>query len=464
MRFVFIVFAFLVSSIAMAGANEKQTKTIAGYVSDEPGFQRELKGAKFKFACDRSNATYKVGEVAKITISPIAADGTILTGELVKVSLDNFGEHKIVPQFSATAGIDGFIKTEGTLITPGFLRVKASMGEGKTKVAASWSVAYEPEKIVPGTDDVDDFDAFWSDAKEKLEKETPLDMKCSKVEELSKGDKDFYVFEFSSYGGRRMNGSLTIPKKLKPPYPVRIRLPGAGCGVGANRITDLMPYDDALCMMVYPFDWPQAITGSLDKVLAKYDAFWGDSVKKYGVPWYCAGISESKEEFFYYSVILGANRAINWLRSDDCCFEVDKNDFVYAGASQGGGLGLAILYLNDSFRKAVINVTGLSDIKGFLHQARQGGWPAIIQAHHPKYRAAVSDRIRYFDGVNFARRLKVPVWFTAGYADTACPPAGVWATYNVCTSKEKHISGMVGCGHAVEKDVEKVIEEWLHKK
>jgi hypothetical protein len=43
MRFVFIVFAFLVSSIAMAGANEKQTKTIAGYVSDEPGFQRELK-------------------------------------------------------------------------------------------------------------------------------------------------------------------------------------------------------------------------------------------------------------------------------------------------------------------------------------------------------------------------------------------------------------------------------------
>ena len=445
------------------------TKLIAGYISEEPGLQRTIEKAGFSISCDRESATYRCGETATFSILPVFPDGTVITGVTVKARLDNFGDFIVAPESRFEMASTNAIVLKGTLLKPGFLRVRASMalvaGDGNKKkdVSRSWAVAYEPQKIRPGTPDVRDFDAFWSNAVAKLERETPLDMKCRKVEELSQGDKDFYVFDFNTACGRRLNGSMTVPKKLKAPYPVRVRLPGAGCGAGANRITTLMPFDDALCMMVYPFDWPQAITGALDEVQAKYDGFWEDCVKKYGVPWYCAGISVSREEFFYYSVILGANRAVEWLRSPESGFPVDKENFVYAGASQGGGLGLALVYLNGHFRKAFFGVTGISDMLGFNHQARQCGWPAIVMAHDPEHRAAVASRIRYFDGVNFARRLKLPVWFTAGYGDTACPPAAVWATYNACASKDKHISGMIGVGHSISPEAQKEVEEWIKK-
>lgn len=455
---LFIAVLFIVASI-----NANAQKVIAGYVSDEPGLQKELKGARIEISCDRETAEYKCGEVAKFKVRPLSESGNTITGVTLRVQVDNFGEHVVTPSFDAKVNKDGVILTEGTLLTPGFLRVKAVMGKDKLKVEKSWAVAYEPEKIVPGTPDVADFDEFWADAKARLEK-IPLDMKCTKVEELSKGDKDFYVFNFNTCNGKRLNGSLTVPKKLKPPYPVRIRLPGAGCGVGANRITDLMPFDDALCMMVYPFDWPQAITGPLDEVMAKYDNFWGECEKKYGVPWYCAGISVSREEFFYYPVILGANRAVEWLRSPESGFNVDLDNFVYAGASQGGGLGLALLYLNGNFRKAVIHVSGITDMLGFLEGARFCGWPKIVQAHDATVRKKVAERVPYFDGVNFARRLKLPIFFSAGYADLACSPASVRATFNVCGSKEKHFRPMIGVGHTVPKDVDKEVEAWLKKR
>ena len=37
----------------------------------------------------------------------------------------------------------------------------------------------------------------------------------------------------------------------------------------------------------------------------------------------------------------------------------------------------------------------------------------------------------YFDGVNFARRLTVPSWFSFGYNDEVVPPNSSYATYNV---------------------------------
>lgn len=456
------VLAFLIAVPAFLYA--AGPRLIAGYVSEEPGLERKLKGAKIKISCSRPSAEYRCGEVADFEIRPVDAEGNAMTSAVVRVRVDNFGEHVVVPEYSVVPGPGGVLKTSGTLLKPGFLRVYACMQKGETKVESSWSVAYEPEKIMPGTPDASDFDDFWRNACERLEKEVPLDMKCSKVEELSRGDRDFYVFDFNTWGGKRLNGSLTVPKKLKPPYPVRIRMPGAGCGAGANRITTLMPFDDALCMMVYPFEWKQAITGSLDKVMAKYDAFWGECEKKYSVPWYCAGISVSREDFFYFPVILGANRAINWLRSSECPFPVDHDDFIYAGASQGGGLGLALLYLNGNFRKGVIHVPGITDMLGFYEQSRKCGWPAAVMAHDACHRAAVADRLRYFDGVNFARRLKTPVLFTAGYADTACSPASVRATFNVCSSESKEFFGMIGIGHTVTREIDEKAEKWLKEK
>ena len=46
---------------------------------------------------------------------------------------------------------------------------------------------------------------------------------------------------------------------------------------------------------------------------------------------------------------------------------------------------------------------------------------------------------RYYDGVNFARRITCPGWFSFGYNDDVVPPTTTYATYNIVTApKELH--------------------------
>lgn len=37
---------------------------------------------------------------------------------------------------------------------------------------------------------------------------------------------------------------------------------------------------------------------------------------------------------------------------------------------------------------------------------------------------------RYYDGVNFARRITVPAWFSFGYNDEVVPPTSAYGLYN----------------------------------
>ena len=47
---------------------------------------------------------------------------------------------------------------------------------------------------------------------------------------------------------------------------------------------------------------------------------------------------------------------------------------------------------------------------------------------------------RYYDGVNFARRITCPGWFSFGYNDDVVPPTTAYATYNsVKAPKELHV-------------------------
>ena len=49
---------------------------------------------------------------------------------------------------------------------------------------------------------------------------------------------------------------------------------------------------------------------------------------------------------------------------------------------------------------------------------------------HRGAEATVLDTLRYFDGVNFARRATAPAHFTTALMDDVCPPSTVVAAYN----------------------------------
>ena len=102
----------------------------------------------------------------------------------------------------------------------------------------------------------------------------------------------------------------------------------------------------------------------------------------------------------------------------------------------------------------------ITDLLGSRQEERRSGWPRIIEAQKPENRAAAEKNAPYFDGANCAARITCPVRVVVGFADCVCPPAGVYAAYNLIPSKEKKIIHGIGMGHSVYGRFYSQLKEW----
>lgn len=66
----------------------------------------------------------------------------------------------------------------------------------------------------------------------------------------------------------------------------------------------------------------------------------------------------------------------------------------------------------------------------------------------------------YYDVVNFARKLKVPILFCTGYNDATCPPTSTLAAYNVITSP-KELRLTLDAAHWTYPETNRFEREWL---
>jgi cephalosporin-C deacetylase len=67
---------------------------------------------------------------------------------------------------------------------------------------------------------------------------------------------------------------------------------------------------------------------------------------------------------------------------------------------------------------------------------------------------------KYFDTVNFARRLKTPGFYTFGYQDEICPPTTMFAAYNtIAAPKKLLIEKQVG--HRLNEKQRGSVDEWI---
>ena len=165
------------------------------------------------------------------------------------------------------------------------------------------------------------------------------------------------------------------------------------------------------------------------------------------MPHYChAGITESREDYFYYPVILGIDRAVDWVAARP---DVDRSRFRYQGTSQGGGFGFYLCGLNRAFTRAAFYVPAITDTMGYL-KGRKSGWPMVVENNSstPERRAVAERWAPYFDGANFASRITCPVRVAVGFSDTTCPPCAVYAAYNEIKVKDKAIGNGIGMTHS----------------
>ena len=399
--------------------------------------------ATYKVAIDKPGGLYRCDETAVFTVTLLSTEGLSADGSPC-MRLDNFGTSVLTNMpFDVTATGVAFT-VSGTLHEPGFLRLSLPPTKDGGKDPFVFSVGFDPEKIRKGSPSPVDFDNFWASAKARLAREVPLDPQVVYVPECSTSDFDFYRVSFATFG-RRVHGYMSVPTdKSEAPFPVDFGVSPAGFGEHTNCMKG---EKDSIRVQfsVYPFppDWKWQESG----LEAAYKAMDAEVQSKYGSPRYCqAGITESREDYFFYPVILGIDRAVDWVAARP---DVDRSRFHYVGTSQGGGFGFYLCGLNRAFTRAVFYMPAITDTMGYL-KGRDSGWPKIVENNSStsERRAAAEKWAPYFDGANFASRITCPVRVAVGFSDTTCPPCAVYAAYNEIKVKDKAIGNGVGMTHA----------------
>ena len=395
--------------------------------------------AKILVSQDHADALYATGQEATFTISVVDDQtGAALKAGNASWTLDNFGSEKLGAGKVDLAQGNPFT-VKGALKTDGFLRLVVNHGK-ESKV---WSVGYDVLKIRQNEPRPADFDAYWAAEKARIRKEVPLDPKMTRDEKLSNKSFDVYRVNFATFNNQRVYGFMSVPTdKAGLPFALNVTVPGAGPGYVT---CPCRPQTVTLVMNVHMFE-PEATAEAQRRHMEEANAALA---AKYALPnpkAYCAiaGLVASREAYHYHDVLLGIDRAVDWAVARE---DVDKTRVGYNGSSQGGMFGLYLAYLNPHITKAFVAVCAGTGHYAF-RQNRRNGWPQLIAGQPAAQRAVAERNAAYFDGVNFAAGVKIPIRVIVGFADMTCPPHDVYAAYNVLQSADKEITNVIGSPHS----------------
>ena len=412
---------------------------------------------EFTITCDHTNALYRLGETATFTVVASEKDGSAPKGKVL-ARLDNFGD-RIFSKRTVDLAQEPKFTMSGQMDRPGFLTARIHVGKSEKKV---FGVAYEPEKLRPYRECPADFDSFWAEAIRKYDAEVTAPIRMSKVEPPGKvAACTLYELEIPAVGGRTVWGYLSVPKDAsKGPFPLVVTVPGAGPasfydGGRANAIS--------LFVNVHYYKPVRGLKHKCPEHLALQKVEDEAYAKKYPVKtvrYTQCGIAVSREDYFYYGIILAANRAVDWACARP---DVDKARVKYTGGSQGGGFGLILTGLNKNIRKALVYVPAITDHLCFKIDGREAGWPRLIDAQLPENREAAESNAPYFDAIYFAQRIKVPIRMNVGFADIVCPPHAGYTAFNVCPSKDKDMRYGIGQGHSPQLEIRQVFADWFER-
>jgi len=161
--------------------------------------------------------------------------------------------------------------------------------------------------------------------------------------------------------------------------------------------------------------------------------------------WVTQGILD-KRQSYYKAMAVDALRAVRLAAEQP---EIDASRIAVVGASQGGGLALLTAALSDIPALAVGNIPNLCHMDfGLFNSTGSLSEAADFLNRFPDRLEQVLETLSYFDIVNLADRIRVPVLLSAGLKDTVCMPETIYAAYNRIAS-DKAIYPYPFAGHWV---------------
>ena len=362
-----------------------------------------------------------------LTVTPDHADGKYAAGEtarwLVEVKDGTSAEADYVVKkggLTEVAKGKGLLtagKTEivaPALTEPGSLLVEDSVtGTGAKAVKELSGAMFSPEKIRPSAARPADFDAFW---KTKLDELTAV----APNPKLEAGDSgkpavDYWKISMDNIRGTHIQGQLARPKQGDK-FPALLIVQWAGVyplqkGWAVDRaaegwlVLNIEAHD-------LPIDQPaEFYKGQSEGALKDYPAIGNDD----------------RETSYFLRMYLSCYRAADYLTQRP---DWDGKILVVTGGSQGGLQGVVTAALHPKVTGVSVCVPAGCDMTG-PDAGRAPGWPMWYWKTQGKDEKKVREASRYYDVVNFAPLVKCPVLVGVGLIDQTCPPAGVYAAFNL---------------------------------
>lgn len=361
---------------------------------------------------DHQDWTYKVGETATFRIS-VTKSATPLAGAVI----DYEAGSEMYQDVKKTAVVlkDGTLTVKGKMSKPGFYRVDVKTTIGGKEYKGACAAAFSPEQLKPTTVNPADFDQFWQNA---ISEARHTDLNPTKRLLPERCTKDVNVYEVSFQNvrwGSRTYGILCEP--VKPgKYPALLRVPGAGVRPYGGDIYTASKGAVTLEIGIHgiPVTMQQSVYDDLGQ--GALNGYW-----EFGM--------DNRDKSYYKHVVLGCIRALDYIEQYT---PWNGKELGVTGSSQGGFLSLATAGLDRRITFYAPVHAALCDHTASL-KGVACGWPHYFYWNKGKGMEKQIETSRYYDGVNFARRITNAQtgWFSFGYNDDVVPPTTAWATYNI---------------------------------
>jgi len=395
---------------------------------------------------DRADWTYSIGQPVKFQIN-VLQNGHPVPGARVSYKI---GPEMMPPTVEKTEVVppEGLTVSAGTMKEAGFLRCIVTVEMDGKSYRGLATAGFSPETIKPTTDEPTDFDAFWEAGKKELAK-LPVDARLTLLPDYSTPTVNVYHVSLQNVGGdgrgvSRLYGILCEPK-AEGKFPAVLGVPGAG----------VRPYRGMIGLAEKGIITFQIGIHGLPVIL---DQSVYDSLSRGGLAGYMYYNLDDRDRYYYRRVYLGCVRANDFLTG---LAKWNGQDLAVTGGSQGGALSIVTTALDPRVKGLAASYPALSDLTGYLNN-RAGGWPHMFRAtgagsHRTKEKIETS---KYYDVVNFARRVKVPGIYTWGFNDETCPPTSMYSAYNVIPGKKELLLALE-MGHASVPEQTDRLNLWL---
>lgn len=176
--------------------------------------------------------------------------------------------------------------------------------------------------------------------------------------------------------------------------------------------------------------------------------------------WITQGILH-RDTCYYKAITMDALRALDWVSEQP---EVDRSRICAAGASQGGGLAMIAAALSDKPAIAIPHIPNMCYMDfGLLNSSGSLTEAASFIERFPEHLDTVLTTLSYFDNMNLAHRIRIPIFVTVGLKDTVTMPETIYAAYNRVQA-EKTIVPYPFTGHAVTGDQNRQAMQFIAEK